>query len=86
MVEDMCTTCALALDGVDGGERCILLGTWHEYACVGNICLHVLVCTCEVAFVIECSHTCVEARVDMFVSAVALHVWEQTMLDGTTLG
>ena len=37
----------------------------------------------KVAFVNRCSHTCGEIRVDMFVSAGALHVLEQTMLDGT---
>ena len=26
---------------------------------------------------------CMEIRVDMFVNAVASHVWEKTMLDGT---
>lgn len=34
---------------------------------------------CEVAFVGRCgrySHTCEGTRVDMFVSVVALHVWE----------
>ena len=39
---------------------------------------------CEVAFVVGFVHYCGETRVDIFVSAVALHVWEQTMLDGMT--
>ena len=65
---------ALALDGVDDGERCISLGTYHGYACVGSISPHMRVGTCEVAFVMGYSHTCGETRVDMFVSAVVLHV------------
>ena len=64
----MCTSCALALDGVDDGERCIPLDTWH----VSTIRIR----TCEVAFVIRCGHKCGETHVDLFVSAVALHVWE----------
>ena len=51
---------------------CLLLGTW--YAWLGSICPHVQVGMCEVAFVIRCSHTCGDTRVDVFVSAVALHV------------
>ena len=72
----MCTSCALALDGVDNRERCISLGTWQGYACVGSISPHVWVGRCEVAFVIRCSHTCGETRIDVFAIAVALHVWE----------
>ena len=40
---------------------------------------------CDVAFVIRRGHTCGDTRVDMSVGAVALYVWEQTMLDGTTV-
>ena len=68
----MCTCCALALDGVDDGERCVSLGTWHGYACAENIPPR----TSEVKFVISWFHTCGETHVDMFVSALALHVWE----------
>ena len=79
----MCTS-ALALDGVYDGERCMSLDTWHGYACVDNIGPHVQVRTCEAALVNKCGHTCGKSLVDIFVSAVALHVWEYTMLDGTT--
>ena len=76
MVSEMCTSCAHALDGVDDGKRCISLGTWHGYACVGSISPHVQVGTGEVASGIRCSHPWGEKRVDMFVCAVALHVRE----------
>ena len=80
----MCTSCALAFGGVDNGERCILLDTWHGYAREESIYPHVWVRACDSTFVASCGHTCGEPRVDIFVSAVALHVWGQTMLDGTT--
>ena len=63
--------------------RDVFLGTWHVYACAGNIIPHVRVDTCDLAFTIMCNRTCGKIRVEMFVSAVVLHVWEQTMLDGT---
>ena len=72
----MCTSCALAPDSVDDGERCISLDTWHGDANVGSISPHVRVRMCEVAFVIECGHPCGETSGDIFVSAVALRVWE----------
>lgn len=46
---------------------------------------HVRIDTRDVAFVMRGSYTCGETRVDIFVSAAALYVWEQTMLDDTTL-
>ena len=76
MLKEMCTNCALALDGVDDGERRISLGIWHGYACAGCTSPQVRVDTCEVAFAFRCSHTCGYTRVDIFVCVVALHVWE----------
>ena len=76
MVEEIGTSCALALDGVDDGERCISLDTWHGDACVESICPNVRVRTRKVTFVTMCGLTCGETRVDIFVSAVALFVWE----------
>ena len=70
----MSTSCALALNGVDGGERGISKGTSQRYACVGSTIRHVRVDECEVAFGIRCGHTCGVTRVDMLVSAVVLHV------------
>ena len=49
----MCTSCTLALDDVDDGERCILLGTWHKYANVECTSPHVRFGTCEVSFFVE---------------------------------
>ena len=72
----MCTSCALAHDGVNDGERCISLDTWHGYACAENSSPHVQVRTCEVALVTIYGHTCGETRVRMFVDAVVSHVWE----------
>ena len=72
----MCTSCTLALNGVDDGERCISLDTWHGYACEESSIPQVRVRTCEVALVIKGGHTCGETCIDMFVSAVVLHVWE----------
>ena len=48
----MCTSYALALDGVDDGEGCISLDTWHGYAWEESIGPLVRVGACEVAFVI----------------------------------
>ena len=79
----MCTSYALALDGVDDGERCIQIGTWHGYACVGSLIPHGRVGTCEVALVARCGHTRGKTRVDVFDRTVALHVQECTMLDST---
>lgn len=36
------------------------------------------------ALAFRCGRKCGETRVDLFVSTVALHVWEYMMLDGTT--
>ena len=41
--------CALALDGVDDGERCICEG-WYGDARVESTSPHVRIRTCEVAF------------------------------------
>ena len=46
-------SCAIALDGVDDGEICISLDTWHGYACVEIIGPHVQLHTCDLAFVIR---------------------------------
>ena len=70
----MCTSCAPALDTEDVGERCILLGTWHGYAGVGNVSPHMRVDTCEMAFVIRCCRTCGKIRVEMFVRSEEPHV------------
>ena len=72
----MCTSCALALDRVDDGDKCVALGTWHGCECAGSISPDVRVGTCTVAFLIRCSHTCGETRVDMFVGEITLHVWD----------
>ena len=63
--------------------RDVFFGTWHGYACVGNISPHVRVDTCDMAFTIMFTRTCGNIRVEMFVSVVVLPVWEQTMLDDT---
>ena len=62
----MGTSCALALDGVDDGERCTSIGIWYRCACSVSINPHMRVDMYEVAFV-RCSRRCVETRVDMFV-------------------
>ena len=79
----MHTSCALSLDGVDVGERCISLETWYRYGCVESTSSNVRSRTCDVELVIMCVYTCRETRVSTFVSTVVLHVWEWTMLDGT---
>ena len=85
MAEDMCTSFAFALDDADNGERCISMDTWHGYACVESISPQVQVHTCAVALIFTCYHTYTRyIREDMFVSAMALHLWEWTMLDGST--
>ena len=76
MVEEMCTSCARALDGVDDGERCISSDTWRGCGILDSISPHVRLRTCDVAFVTKYGHTCGDTRVDVFVSAVASHVWE----------
>lgn len=76
MMDDMCTSCAVALDGLDDGERCISIDTWHGHAYVDNITSHVQIRTCEVPFVIKYGHTCGDTSVNVFVSEVALHVRE----------
>ena len=64
MMEEMCAGWELALDGVDDGERCISLDTWHVDACIASNIPRVRVHTCEVAFVSRCGHKCGETRVD----------------------
>ena len=58
---------------------------WRERHFVGHmvwVCMfrkhstHVQFGTCELKFVIRCCHMCGKTRVDIFVSAVELHVWE----------
>ena len=73
MMYEMCTSCALALDGVDDGKMCISLGTLHGYACVGSTSSQVQVGTCEVAFVIG-----VITRVRRHVSILSLVRWYHT--------
>ena len=73
MVHEMCTSCALALDGVDDGEIRISLGTWHGYACAGSTSSQVQVGTCEVAFVIG-----VITRLGRYESIFSLVRWYHT--------
>ena len=77
-------SCALALDGVDDGERCQSLDTWRGDASLAIIHSHVRNYMRELDFVNGWSHTCGDTRVGMFVSTVALHVWEKAMLDSTS--
>ena len=77
----MCTSCVLALDGVDDGEICNSRGLWHGYASAMSKSPHVRVGTCEVAFVVRCSIMLGEMNVDMIVISVALHMWECTTLN-----
>ena len=52
------------------------LDAWHGDACAKSISPHARIHTCEVTFNSMGGHTCGETRVDVFVNAAALHVWE----------
>ena len=69
----MGTSYALALDGIDDGERCTSIDIWYGCARSVSINPHVRVDMCAVAFV-RCSRRCVETRVDMVVIE-GKHVW-----------
>lgn len=58
MAGEVCTSCTLALNGTDDGERYISLHKWRKYACVERIVPHIRFRTCGVAFVIRLGHTC----------------------------
>ena len=66
--------CACALDGIDNGERCISLHTWHENACTLRS-PHVQVGMREVAVVVGSSRTCGEIPADTLAGGSAIHMW-----------
>lgn len=76
MVEAIRTDCALALSGIDDEEVRISLDTWLSYTYAESKIHNLRARTRDEAFGIMCDRTCGERRVDVFVIAAALHVWE----------